>query len=178
MVNLTKIKTFIKKYSNKNKYGKIGKEVTIKSPTTIFSPNRVSFSDYVYVGPDAYWDAKGGVKIGENVIIGPKNKIWTYNHDFHESSGYLPYGFDDIFKPVTIKSNVWIGLNVTICPGVTIGEGAIVGMGSVITKDVPPLAIVGGNPAQIIRFRNKEEYYKLKNERNLYLIEKNKRMKN
>jgi acetyltransferase-like isoleucine patch superfamily enzyme len=54
-------------------------------------------------------------------------------------------------KPVKINDRVWIGLNSIILKGVTIGQGAIVGAGSVVTKDVPPYTIVGGNPAQIIR---------------------------
>jgi galactoside O-acetyltransferase len=54
-------------------------------------------------------------------------------------------------QPVTIESKAWIGFNVIILKGVTIGEGAIVGAGSVVTKDVPPYTIVGGNPARVIR---------------------------
>ena len=54
--------------------------------------------------------------------------------------------------PVVIKDKAWIGFNCIIMKGVTIGEGAIVGAGSVVTKDVPDYAIVGGNPAQIIKY--------------------------
>lgn len=54
-------------------------------------------------------------------------------------------------QAVTIQSRAWIGFNVIILKGVTIGEGAVVGAGSVVTKDVPPYTIVGGNPARVIR---------------------------
>lgn len=54
-------------------------------------------------------------------------------------------------KPIRICANAWIGLNCTILKGVTIGEGAIIGAGSVVTKDVPPWTVAGGNPAQIIK---------------------------
>ena len=54
-------------------------------------------------------------------------------------------------KPIIIHSNVWIGMNCIILKGVTIGQGAIVAAGSVITKDVPPWTIVGGNPARAIK---------------------------
>lgn len=54
-------------------------------------------------------------------------------------------------KPIRICSNAWIGMNATILKGVTIGEGAIVGAGSVVTKDVEPWTIVGGNPAQVLK---------------------------
>jgi acetyltransferase-like isoleucine patch superfamily enzyme len=58
-----------------------------------------------------------------------------------------------ISKPVVIGHNVWIGTAAIILPGVRIGNGAVIGAGAVVTKDVPPYGIVGGNPARLIRFR-------------------------
>ncbi|MGC8751800.1 DapH/DapD/GlmU-related protein, partial [Hydrotalea sp.] len=55
-------------------------------------------------------------------------------------------------SPIKIADKAWIGFNVIILKGVTIGEGAIVGAGSVVTKDVPPYAVVAGNPAKIIKY--------------------------
>ena len=52
-----------------------------------------------------------------------------------------------------IKNDVWIGANCTILDGITIGNGAVVGAGSIVTKDVPPYAVVCGNPARIIKYR-------------------------
>jgi acetyltransferase-like isoleucine patch superfamily enzyme len=57
-------------------------------------------------------------------------------------------------KAINILNKVWIGFNSIILKGVTIGEGAVVGAGSVVTKDVPPYAVVGGNPARIIKYTN------------------------
>ena len=57
---------------------------------------------------------------------------------------------------IVLKDDVWIGANSTILSGVTINQGAVVAAGSVVTKDVPPYAIVGGNPAKIIRYRFSE----------------------
>ena len=64
-----------------------------------------------------------------------------------------PYSKGDVI----IGSDVWIGYNATILSGVTIGDGAVIGTGSVVSGDVPPYAIVAGNPAQIIRYRFGDE---------------------
>lgn len=64
----------------------------------------------------------------------------------------LPYKGDTV-----IEDDVWIGYEATVMPGVKIGSGAIIASKSVVTKDVPPYAVVGGNPAQVIRMRFDEE---------------------
>lgn len=58
---------------------------------------------------------------------------------------------------ITVEDDVWLGYGVTICSGVKIGQGAIVAAGSVVVKDVPPYAIVGGNPAKFIKWRFEDE---------------------
>jgi acetyltransferase-like isoleucine patch superfamily enzyme len=60
-------------------------------------------------------------------------------------------------KPIRIERNVWIGFDACVLPGVTIGEGSIVGAKSVVTADVSPFTVVGGNPARVIRSLNAEE---------------------
>jgi len=60
-------------------------------------------------------------------------------------------------KEVIIENDVWIGANAIILPGVTIGNGAIIGAGAIVTKDVPPYAIVGGIPAKVIKYRFSKE---------------------
>ncbi|WP_433938690.1 CatB-related O-acetyltransferase [Paenibacillus lautus] len=66
-------------------------------------------------------------------------------------ASYAPKG------DTVIESDAWIGMNAMIMPGMTIGEGAIVAAGSVVTKDVPPYSIVGGNPAKEIKKRFADE---------------------
>ena len=61
---------------------------------------------------------------------------------------------------ITIEDDVWIGFGATILSGVTIGQGAVIAAGSVVTKDVPPYAIVGGVPAKVIKYRFPEKMIK------------------
>ena len=138
----------------------VGKDCVIKSGE-FFSPENISFGEHVYVGPKAYWYGQGTITIGDNVIIGPKSSIWTVNHNY-DSKVSLPYDEIDFYREVVVQDNVWIGYGVMITPGVVIGEGAVVAMGSVVVKNVPALAIVGGNPAKVIKQRNKENYERTK----------------
>ncbi|VGO15336.1 Putative acetyltransferase [Pontiella desulfatans] len=153
-------------------FGKAGSHVVVSEPCEFNFSKNIEIEDYVYIGPHSFWDATGGIKIGTNVMFGPHTKIWTLNHNFYAGAEYLPYDYHDILKPVSIGDNAWIGLGAMLCPGITVGEGAIVGMGAVVTKDVPPLAIVGGNPAKVLRHRDEAEYNRLKTENKLYLKDK------
>jgi acetyltransferase-like isoleucine patch superfamily enzyme len=112
---------------------------------------------------DTYIECSGGVYIGCYFHTGKGLTIFSTNHNY-DSDLNIPYDAKNIEKPVIIKDFVWCGANVTIVPGVTIGEGAIIGAGSVVTKNVPDYAVVGGNPAKIIKYRDKEKFLKLKKE--------------
>ena len=68
-------------------------------------------------------------------------------------------------KDIIIEDDVWIGTGAIILKGVTVGEGAIIAAGAVVTKDVPPYSIYGGNPASFIKFRFTEEEVKLHKEK-------------
>lgn len=93
------------------------------------------------------------VTIGDNVIIGDEFRVITRNHVFGRTDiPIIAQGCHER-EPVVINDDVWVGTRVTILPGVTIGKGAILGAGSVVTKDVAPYTIVGGNPARVIRSR-------------------------
>lgn len=89
------------------------------------------------------------------------------SHDY-DYGDRIPYGTHFTSKQVTIDDFVWLGSDVIISGNVHIGEGAIVAIGSVVVKDVPPYAIVGGNPAKIIKYRNIEQFEKLKNEKRFF----------
>ena len=105
----------------------------------------------------------GEVTFGDNFHSGENCRIITQNHNFDHGTA-IPYDRTKIRKKIVICDNVWLGDSVIIVGNVTIGEGAIVGAGAVVTKDVPPCAIVGGNPARLIRYRDMDHYNRLKAE--------------
>jgi len=95
----------------------------------------------------------GKTIIGKNVMMGPNVSIFTKNHAFERTD--IPMNQQGISKerPVVIGDDVWIGANVIILPGVVVGKGAVIGAGSIVTKNVPEYAVVGGNPAKVLKDR-------------------------
>jgi acetyltransferase-like isoleucine patch superfamily enzyme len=102
----------------------------------------------------------GKIYIGDNFHSGVGLKILTQSHNYSGES--IPYDRTIIVKDVLIGDNVWLGMDVMVLPGVKIGEGAIIQAGSVVSKSIPELAIAGGNPAEIIRFRDKTHYLQMR----------------
>ncbi len=131
----------------------IGKNVNIEKGALITS--LMSIGDNSGVGINAR--RHGQIYIGDNVMMGPDCIIYTINHAYLDlDKPMCQQGFSKM-KPVIIENDVWIGGRVIILPGVTIHNGAIIGAGSVVTKDVPAYAIVGGNPAKILKWRKNTE---------------------
>ncbi len=128
----------------------VGKDVNIEKGAMITSTMEIG--DRSGVGINARMHGK--VVVGKDVMMGPECIIYTKNHAFKDVTiPMCQQGFSEE-KPVIIGDDVWIGGRVTILPGVHIGNGAIIGAGAVVTKDVPDYAVVGGNPARVLKYRN------------------------
>lgn len=131
------------------------KSSTVLPPLYIDYGKPVTIGERCWIQQCCTFFGRGGITIGNDVFIGPKVNLITINHDPDPDNRSATYG-----KPIVLEDKVWIGINATILPGVRVGYGAIVAAGAVVTKDVPPMAIVGGNPAKIIKMiepKNKEQ---------------------
>ena len=107
-------------------------------------------------GIGAYSIISNKTIIGNDVMMARECLINPGNHVIEDITKPMDQqGFEPI-KPVIIEDDVWLGSRVIILPGVRIGTGAVVAAGAVVTKDVPPFAIVGGVPAKIIRYRTEK----------------------
>ena len=124
-------------------------------------PSRFTIGSTSHLKSDTYIEVSGGVRIGDYFHPGRGLTIFSATHAY-EGATSIPYDDRIIDRPVHIGDFVWCGANVTILPGVTVGEGAIVGAGSVVTRDVPRLAIVGGNPATVLKYRDAEHFEAMK----------------
>ena len=138
---------------------KATKNVNFYPGFTIRNPKGLIIEDGVNIGPKVLLDARCGLTIKQNAVIAYEAIIWSLNHDYNDMN------FCGKGAPTEIGEYAWICSRSIILPGVKVGEGAIVASGAIVTKDVPPYAIVGGIPARIIGEREKNNYtygYKLK----------------
>lgn len=129
----------------------IGKE--LDDGFSLIPPFYTTGGENIRVGRDVFINQNctmydlGGIDIGDDVMIGPNVSIITSGHPLEPARRRAFV----TAKPIVIERNVWIAAGATIIGGVTIGENAVVAAGSVVTRDVPPNTLVGGNPARVIR---------------------------
>lgn len=118
-----------------------------------FKP-QLSIGDNSHIGDDCHITCNNEIIIGNNVLMGRKIFITDNAHgaSLRDLLDINPYKRPLSSKgPVIIEDNVWIGEMVCIMPGVRIGKSSIIGANAVVTKDVPPYCVVGGNPAKVIK---------------------------
>ena len=166
---ILKVKAFLSFYllSYKKKlWVKQLKLKTLSCGNNLYVGGKSYFEGNLYLGNNCNFNGmriigNGTVRIGNNFHSGIECMIITQNHDYDDGNA-IPYGDKYHYKNIVIEDNVWFGNRVIVTGNITIGEGAIIAAGAVVTKDVPALAIVGGNPARVIKYRNHDHYYELK----------------
>lgn len=157
------------KAKNNHNFCKIGKN---KNSIIIdmLKDNRISIGNYSYgaINIDCWGKKEEELHIGSFCSISSQSCFLLSGE--HSIKSFSSFPFDVFFLkkrisnickgPIIISNDVWIGAKALIMSGVTIGQGAVVAAGAIVTKDVPPYAVVGGVPAKIIKYRFDSEIIK------------------
>lgn len=125
----------------------VGKGVILRPTVRVTYPWKVSIGDYAWIGDDVVLYSLGEIEIGENAVISQRSYLCTGGHDYQKQT------FDIFSQKIVIEPEAWIATDVFIAPGVRIGRGAVIGARSSVYKNMPPMMICVGNPAQPIKPR-------------------------
>lgn len=120
---------------------RIGPGTTVGRGTTVLDIHRLRIGADCSIGFRCMLDARGGIRIADDVVLASDTHIVTGQHRVHSDD------FAAEFLPVSIGDHVWVASRATVVPGVTIGRGAVVGACSLVREDVPEREIVAGVPA-------------------------------
>lgn len=128
--------------------------VNVKILSKHLDRNHIQIGKNCVINPDCLLDGRSGkIIIHDNVDIARGSWIFTLEHDPHSDYHATKQG------DVIIEEHVWVASRVTILPGVRIGQGSVIASGAIVTKDVPPMSIVGGVPAKVIGKRESKLLY-------------------
>lgn len=124
----------------------VGEGFTLFPPFYTDFGKNIAIGRNVFINSGCHFQDQGGIAIGDGALIGHNVVLATVNHALEPEKRRR-----NRYAPIRIGENVWIGSNATILPGVTLGDWALVAAGAVVTKDVPPMTVVGGVPARVLR---------------------------
>jgi galactoside O-acetyltransferase len=128
----------------------IGDGVRTREGVILQAGDAIVIGDHTDLNP--YTTIYGNVSIGRHVMIAPLVMLAGGNHRSDDPTRPMKLQ-GHTSRGIVIEDDVWIGANAVVVDGVRIGRGAIVAAGAVVTKDVEPYAIVGGNPAKLLKYR-------------------------
>lgn len=113
---------------------------------------RLHIGDRVHINVGAYLSGEGGLRIADDVLIGPHAKLLSAGHQIDDGTpcvSHAPLTFGEI----EIGAGAWVGAGAIVLEGVRIGAGAVVAAGAVVREPVPDFAVVAGVPARLVRYR-------------------------
>ena len=128
--------------------------VALQSNTTLYAIGAsIHIGAHTIIGTHCHFGAYGtGISIGKDVLIASNCSMVDTQHIYADPDKLIK-AQDYTSQGITLEDDVWLGAGVVVMDGVRIGRGAIVGAGAVVTKDVPPYAIVAGVPAKLLKWR-------------------------
>jgi len=126
---------------------KVDESFVLIPPFFTAGGDEIRVGRHVFVNQNCTFYDLGGLDIADEVMIGPNASLITASHPLEPSQRRGA----TIGRPIVIERNVWIAAGAMVIGGVTVGENSVVAAGSVVTKDVPPNTLAGGNPARVIR---------------------------
>ena len=131
----------------------VGRGTWIEPTARITNPRNVSIGARCHINHLGCLQADTGahITIGDDFLMGPGAMIFTSNYKTSRSAPMRDQERNQ--RDVTIGNDVWLGSQAVVTAGVRIGDGAIVAAGAVVTRDVPPYAVVGGVPARVLKYR-------------------------
>lgn len=133
----------------------IDRTATLQGGVRFFHVGRLSVGEGSRINRGVYLDNRAGLQIGRHVSIAHDCRLYTLGHDPRDA------GFAARGRPVRVDDHAVLFAGAMLMPGVTVGRGAVVMAGSVVTRDVPPGRIVGGNPARDLGERGFDPDYRL-----------------
>lgn len=128
--------------------GKCGEQVYILPPFYCDYGYRIEIGKNVFVNVNCMMLDCGGIKIGNDVLIGPNVGLYAVGHPLDAEVRETGY---ESGSPICIGDRVWIGGSCVINQGVSIGENSVIGSGSVVVKDIPANVVAAGNPCRVLR---------------------------
>ena len=129
-----------------------GEDLIVKSHCYFGNGSRLSIGNRSQLGQNSRLN--GTISIGADVLMGPDVVIMATSHAYKNLDLPIICQGEATENPVVIGDDVWIGTRVVILPGVKIGSHSIIGAGAIVTKSFPDYAMIGGNPAKLIKLRN------------------------
>jgi len=134
-----------RKFVCKNLFKECGTDINVEKGADFGSGKHIILGDRSGIGVDCI--LSGEINIGNDVMMGPRCALLARNHSYSKLDVPMNIQGYNRMKPITIDNDVWIGFGAIILGGVKVGKGSIVAAGAIVTKNVPPYTIVGGNPA-------------------------------
>lgn len=128
----------------------IGEAVRIYPSVRIFFPWNVRIGDFSTLGPDVRLYSLGTISIADNVLISQACHLCAGSHDYEQRH------FPLLTPPINIGSGVWMCADAFVGPNVSIGDNAVIGARAVVMKNIAENAVVAGNPARVLRYRENQ----------------------